>query len=114
MPTPVALTTGEFDVFDGIALADQDTRLPVLYATNRVPLSTADARVYSIFASDELRLGVASLRIGDDSLDWEGLRALSMRATNERRPLLVSESVEELATLDSNAADGTLSKTAEE
>ncbi|MGB5450978.1 MAG: alpha/beta hydrolase [Sedimenticolaceae bacterium] len=114
MPTPVALTTGEFDVFDGIALADQDTRLPVLYATNRVPLSTADARVYSIFASDELRLGVASLRIGDDSLDWEGLRALSMRATNERRPLLVSESVEELATLDSDAADGTLSKTAEE
>jgi esterase/lipase superfamily enzyme len=114
MPTPVALTTGEIDLFGRTGPADKGTSVPVLYATNRVPLSTADERVYSIFASDEVRLGLASLRIGDDSLDWEALRALSQRASKEKRPLLVLESVQESATLDVNAADAGLSTQARE
>jgi len=109
MPTPVAFSTGEIDPFAVNESADEGTILPVLYATNRVPLGVKDVRVYSIFASDEVRMGVATLRIGDDSLDWAGLRALSQRANDEQRPLLVPENVDELAILDSGGSDATLS-----
>lgn len=109
MPTPVAFSTGEIDPFAVTPSGEKGTSLPVLYATNRVPLGVKTARMYSIFVSDEVRAGVATLRIGDDSLDWAGLRGLSQRSEKEKRPLLVPESLKELTALDYDTAEAALS-----
>jgi esterase/lipase superfamily enzyme len=109
MPTPVAFSFREIDPFAVTPSGEKGTSLPVLYATNRAPLGFKDAPVYSIFASDEVRAGVTTLRIGDDSLDWAGLRGLSQRSEKEKRPLLVPESVQELAALDYDIAEAALS-----
>jgi len=113
MPTPVAFSTGEIDPFSNNP-NDEETSLPVLYATNRVPLGAKDGRIYSIFASDTVRLGLATLRIGDETLDWTSLRALSTDAEKGRRPLLVSEAIEELAVLEPDTQGAALSAEARE
>ena len=109
MPTPTALSTGEIDPFAKNPVLEKDTRLPVLFATNRVPLGTADARAYTIFASDTVRLGLATLRIGDETLDWESLRAISSGGEVKKRPPLLLDHIEEWAAIDFEDGETALS-----
>jgi esterase/lipase superfamily enzyme len=95
MPTPIALRSGDINPFERYAEGDEDTRVPVWYATNRLPITASDPPIYSIFPSDDIRLGKARLRIGEDELDWASLIALSTGEGAEDRPRLFLEELSE-------------------
>ncbi len=109
MPTPTALSTGEINPFATNPVLDKDTRIPVFFATNRVPYGTADSRAYTLFAGDTVQLGLATLRIGDESLDWAGLHAISSGGEVEERPPLVLDKIDEWAAIDLGTGDTALS-----
>jgi esterase/lipase superfamily enzyme len=109
MPTPTALSTGEIDPFASNPTLEKDTRVPVLFATNRVPFGTADSRAYTIFADDTVRLGLATLRIGDETFDWKSLHAISSGGEVEKRPPLFMDKIEEWAAIDFGTDETTLS-----
>ncbi len=100
MPAPLLFTTGQVDPFRQIGASEQNTELPVLYATNRQVLIEHPEPLYSIFPSDTLRLGVAHVRAGDGSLDWAQLHKLSTSTDERRRPRLRLRLLEQLATLE--------------
>ncbi len=103
MPTPVKFTTGHIDPFEKSAEKEDSTSIPLLYATNRAVFLESRQPFYSIFPSDTLRLGVAQVQIGDGTLDWEQLRALSTSASERGRPVLSLESMYELVALTPQA-----------
>ena len=99
MPTPTLFTSGDPGLFDAGAETDRETTIEVLYATNRLPVGTADARHYTRIRSDQLRLGVATLRVGDGTTSWESLQAMSTSDVEGERPLITLQAVREMAVL---------------
>jgi esterase/lipase superfamily enzyme len=100
MPTPVPLVGGYVDPFTKADIPIEGTEVPVFYATNRSVLVEKPEPVHLIVPSGTLRMGVAQVRIGDDTLDWEELHRLSTSADETERPILKLEAMEQLATLD--------------
>jgi hypothetical protein len=70
MPTPVSFRTGDVDPFAAAGSKLPGTDVPVLYATNRGAVVERPEPVHTILPSDRLRLGVAHVRIGDETLTW--------------------------------------------
>lgn len=107
MPTPVPLVDGYVDPFAKADVSIEGTAVPVFYATNRAVLVEKPEPLHLSIPSPVLRLGVANVRIGDESLDWEALHRLSTSADESERPILSLESMEQLATLgaDENPDD---------
>ena len=103
MPTPTLFTGGDPGLFNAGAEADRDTTIEVLYATNRMPVGVGDARHYTRVRSDQMRLGVATLRVGDGTKSWESLQAMSTSDVEGERPVITLQSVREMAVL----GDGT-------
>lgn len=104
MPTPVKFTASQGDPFANKIIQEDRTAIPLLYATNRAALvESRHHPVYTIFPSDTLRLGVAHVRIGDGTLDWNRVRELSTSASEARRPILNLERMEELLALGPHA-----------
>ncbi len=99
MPTPVALHTGEHDPFADNAALEQSNRVPVAYATNRLPLGNAADRIYSTIATQDLRLGIATLRIGDEGMAWSRLYEMSLSDDESARPVLHLENLTESASV---------------
>ncbi len=102
MPTPVSFSNGDVDPFEQIGPKLQTTDVPVFYATNRVALIEHPDPIYTILPTDDLRMGVAHVRVGDDNLDWETLHRLSTSADEGERPIVHLERLEQLATLKSD------------
>ena len=97
MPTPVAISEGRLDPFLVNPKLEQSNRITVLYATNRLPLGLRYARSYSTFFDQDLRLGIAQLRIGESEKDWDTLYQLSTTSADSKRPALFLENVHEQA-----------------
>lgn len=95
MPTPLVIGSGEADPFTTNPALEQTTTVPVLYATNRLPLSTSGVDTYTILPGDKLRLGVADLRIGKEDEAWDKLYLLSTTTATDRRPQLHLERLDE-------------------
>lgn len=107
MPTPTLLTQGEPTLFDAGSVNARSTTIQVLYATNRLPVGPPDKRNYSRTRSDDLRLGVATLQVGDGTKTWESLQALSTSAVEGERPEISLIATREMAVLQPGApADG--------
>ncbi len=100
MPTPTLFTSGEVDPFTAVPAAEQSTEIEVLYATNRFPVGPAGARHYTRVRSDQLRLGVATLQVGDETKTWESLQLMSTSAEEGQRPLVSLKSIREMAVVD--------------
>ena len=95
MPSPLAFTQGGKQLSaEGVA-ARNAPEIPIFYATNRQILIEMQPPVYTIFPGDELRLGTAHMRIGNGSMTWEQINALSTSAEEGRRPQLKLESLDE-------------------
>lgn len=77
MPTPVTFRTGDVDPFEQAGSTAHGTDVPVLYVTNRGAVIEHPVPIHTILPSDRLRMGVAHVRIGDETLDWETLHRLS-------------------------------------
>lgn len=99
MPTPVTFSSGEVDPFEKIGAQLRTTEVPVFYATNRAALIEHPAPVHTIVPSDDLRMGVAHVRVGDETLDWETLHRLSTSADPDERPIVQLDWLEQMAKL---------------
>ncbi len=100
MPTPTLFTSGEPTPFSSVPAAEQSTEIQVLYATNRFPVGPSSARHYTRVRSDQLRLGVATLQVGDESKTWESLQAMSTSVVEGERPLVSLKSIREMGVID--------------
>jgi esterase/lipase superfamily enzyme len=99
MPTPVPLVDGYVDPFATAGVELQGTEVPVFYVTNRAALVEKPEPVHLFVATDTLRMGVAHVRVGDETLDWPTLHRLSLSADTEDRPILELKALEQLAKL---------------
>ena len=99
MPTPVSFSSGEVDPFEKVGMQLRTTEVPVFYATNRAALVEHPEPVLTIVPADTLRMGVAHVRIGDETLDWDTLHRLSTSADPDERPIVELDSLEQMAKL---------------
>jgi esterase/lipase superfamily enzyme len=100
MPTPTLFTSDDPDLLEAAADMGQDTTIEILYATNRVPVGPPDARHYTRMRSNEVRLGVATLRVGDGTKSWESLHAMSTSVVEGERPKITLQATREMAVLE--------------
>ncbi len=100
MPTPTLFTDGDPGHFGDGGQEGRDTTIEVLYATNRMPVGPSNARHYSRMRSSQLRLGVATLKVGDGTNTWEALQAMSTSEVEGERPAITLQATREMAVLD--------------
>jgi esterase/lipase superfamily enzyme len=103
MPTPTLFTSGEPGPFTAVPAGAQSPEIEVLYATNRFPVGPPGSRHYTRVRSNQLRLGVATLQVGDESKTWESLQAMSTSAEEGERPVLSLKTTREMAVIDDDA-----------
>jgi esterase/lipase superfamily enzyme len=99
MPTPLSFRSGDVDPFEKAGYKVQGTDLPVFYVTNRGAVIEKPEPIYTLLPSERLRMGVAHMRIGDDTLDWETLHRLSTSDDPDERPIIHLEGLEQMAAL---------------
>jgi len=99
MPTPVSFRSGDVDPFAKAGYKVQGTDVPVFYATNRGAVVEQPEPIHTLLPSERLRMGVAHVRIGDDTLDWETLHRLSTSDDPDERPIIHLERLEQMASL---------------
>jgi esterase/lipase superfamily enzyme len=99
MPTPVSFGSGEVDPFEQAGSMVLGTDVPILYATNRGAVIEKPQPLHTILPSERLRMGIAHVRIGDDTLDWDTLHRLSTSEDPDERPIVQLQSLEQLASL---------------
>lgn len=100
MPTPTLFTSGDPGLLEAAADMGQDTTIEILYATNRWPVGPPDARHYARMRSNELRLGVATLRVGDGTKTWEALQTMSTSVVEGERPKITLQATREMTVLE--------------
>ena len=99
MPTPVPFVDGQIDPFERAGAELERTEVPVFYATNRAALIEKPEPIHLTLPADTLRMGVAHVRVGDESLGWETLHRLSTSADPDERPVVELKRLEQLAAL---------------
>jgi len=99
MPTPVSFRSGDVDPFAKAGYKVQGTDVPVFYATNRGAVVEQPEPIHTLLPSERLRMGVAHVRIGDDTLDWETLHRLSTSDDPDERPVVHLQRLEQMASL---------------
>jgi hypothetical protein len=100
MPAPEAFLGGGASVLTADPAAALDPRISVFYATNRLAIGPAGARVYAVIPGFYLHLGTATLRIGDDATTWQRIYEWSTQTSHGRRPFLHLEGLSERASFD--------------
>jgi esterase/lipase superfamily enzyme len=104
MPPPLAIQMGGERVFDVAPDLAAGNRIDIFYGTSRLPVGPSDNRVYTVAPDRVLRLGTATLRIGEESSTLDQIREWTIRADTGDRPFLHLESMREAATLPAGAA----------
>jgi len=99
MPTPVSFQTGDIDPFEQTGSRVLGNDVPVLYATNRGAVIEKPEPIHTILPSERLRMGVAHVRIGDETLDWDTLHRLSTSNDPDQRPIVTLDRLEPIASL---------------
>lgn len=97
MPTPVGITPE--DVFFDLSRDNEDQNLlATFYATNRTPFDVTDRESkYTIFPSDNLRLGFVVHRIGEKQMSWDEVLGLSLQKDRKEDLLIMQEYTSEMA-----------------
>jgi esterase/lipase superfamily enzyme len=99
MPTPVSFKNAEVDPFEAAGYKAQGTEIPVFYATNRGAIIEIPKPLHTALPSEQLRMGVAHVQIGDENLDWETLHRLSTTSEPGERPIVDLDRLEQRAKL---------------
>ncbi len=99
MPTPASFRSGDVDPFSQAGASALGTDVPVLYITNRGALIEKPEPVHTILPSERLRMGVAHVRIGDGTLDWDTLHRLSTSDDPDERPIVELDLLEPMVSL---------------
>ena len=103
MPTPTLFASGDPEAFETGADVSWDPTIEIFYATNRLAMGPPDARHYSRMQSNQLRLGVATLKVGDGTKTADELRAMSTSVVEDERPKITLQSTREMAVLEDGA-----------
>jgi esterase/lipase superfamily enzyme len=103
MPTPVVFRSGDVDPFAQAGYQVRGTHVPVLFATNRGAVIEWPEPIFTVFPSTTLRMGVADVRIGDGTLDWDTLHRLSTSDDPAARPIVQLDRLEQMASLGADA-----------
>jgi esterase/lipase superfamily enzyme len=78
--------------------------LYTLYATNRAPFDISNrSDGYTIFPSDQLKLGFAIHRVGEGNFSWEEIYDQSLQRERSKKILLSRDYVREVVTYDIGA-----------
>lgn len=97
MQTPILYVDSSIDPFAHLPDELKNTRSKIFFATTREPARPGAHPPYSNRTSETLRLGTATVKMGDQEVDWQFLRKSSLSA-HRGEPILVSlEGVEEMA-----------------
>lgn len=102
MPTPIALQSGKHDPFANTAEDDRNSEISIGYATNRLPVGAKQSRFYTRDFDQDIRMGVAQVRIGDGDQSWEEIRQLSINGIEKHESLLSLQQVTEEGELKEN------------
>jgi esterase/lipase superfamily enzyme len=100
MPAPAKFLQAESS-FSANPSLKTDPRIAVFYATNRLPIGPRENRLYAILPSRGLHAGVATIRIGDEATPWDKIYAWSTGASDDPRPFLNLENLNEQAEIES-------------
>jgi esterase/lipase superfamily enzyme len=103
MSAPLAFPISKADASTVSSALDRPNRMTLLYATSRRPAGVPAARKYTEAVSDELRLGVATLRIAYPDTTARDLRALPPVDGPRDRPELQLENLDERAVVGARA-----------
>ena len=104
MPAPAAISTSEFDPFAETPEEEQSSNIMVGYATNRMPVGAKRSRFYTRDFDQDVRLGTATVRIGDGEKTWDEIREMSSKGVRKEEVILSMEQVEEIGVLEENDA----------
>ncbi len=102
MPPPLLFQTQGKRILEAVPALAEDSRIDLFYATNRLPVGTRDARVYTVAPDRRLHFGTARLRIGEEGMLGR-LHEWTTRADTGDRPLIRLEGMAEAATLAQGA-----------
>ncbi|WP_394886295.1 alpha/beta hydrolase [Mesorhizobium sp. AaZ16] len=97
MPAPKAFLDGEVNAFTVNPALAEDPRIPLFYATNRLPVGPRSNRLYAVVPRLDMHMGVATVRIGEEGTTWDRIYAWSTGAGGDRRPFLNLENLNEQA-----------------
>lgn len=103
MPTPAVFLNANGNIFSSEPSQSTDPEVRLFYATNRLPIGPAENRIYTIAPGRDLHFGEATVRIGDETTTWERIYEWSTKASNDGRPFLRLEKMNERATLEADA-----------
>ena len=97
MQTPILYVDSSIDPFAHLPDELQNTRSKIFFATIRDPARPGAQPPYTNHTSETLRMGSATVKMGDQEVDWQALRNSSLSA-HRSEPILISlEGVEEIA-----------------
>ncbi len=104
MATPVVFKDERLDFAPHVLPALRTTRLPVFYATTRAPVRRGDVLSYSNSPGEQLRLGIADVRLGAPEWTFDDLLASDWTGSVAKPRPGVVEHLEELGTVPGKAA----------
>jgi esterase/lipase superfamily enzyme len=97
MPAPEAFLDGDVNAFSANPALAADPRIPLFYTTNRLPVGPRSNRLYAVVPGRDMHMGVATIRIGEEGTTWDRIYAWSTGASDDRRPFLNLENLNEQA-----------------
>jgi esterase/lipase superfamily enzyme len=106
MPVPLVFREGADAILDAAPELAANSRIPLFYATNRLPVGPQDDRLYTVAPDRRLHLGTATLRIGDEASTLDQLREWTFGGGASDRPFLHLENMTEAATAAQGEAPG--------
>lgn len=99
MPAPLAHQYLGGEAFREVSSEDRSPEIRTFYATNRPPADRDEKRYYGNGATSDLRLGMATVRMGEPGLHWQDVLDISAAAERKDEVPLDLESAEELDSL---------------
>ncbi|MFC1765407.1 alpha/beta hydrolase [Planctomycetota bacterium] len=100
--TPVVYTNTQIDPFDHLPVAEQTMDVDVFYATNRKRKGEMDNPTYTNGMDKVLRIGQATVRLGNEDLTWPELHAASISAERSAEIPVNVVDVKECGVLNAN------------
>ena len=100
MPSPVGLEP-EGELFSLTDNSIDENLLYTLYVTNRNPFESSNrSGSYTIFPSGKMRFGFTVHRVGEEGVDWDELFTQSIESERNKKLLISSEYIREVASID--------------
>ncbi|MCB1313516.1 MAG: alpha/beta hydrolase [Sedimentitalea sp.] len=99
MPPPLLFQRGGERIFDVAPDLVQGSEIEIFFATSRLPVGPADRRVYTVAPDRSLRLGTATLRIGEGDATLAQIREWTTGLGSGDRPFLHLVAMQETARL---------------